>query len=234
MKERKEIVIRALIQCALSLRSQLENHIRNGNEDAKRAIQPHTKWLQHFEITSFMLTEERESIEKEAGSWDDSLIMENFWKIESFKGLMWVLNKYDSMPCYYDVGNVNDVYQLGGYPDNPNDFINSGEIKDVADIENERHLYEFLQWRCRTELLRLQGMVPPAGDSFEATVTRAVSSIPTGSTIVNNDGIDITINGTRFVDYSDKGTVMSTCMERRLALEWVLGDDSWDETNTDT
>lgn len=234
MKTASEISTRALIQGGLSFRSQLENHLRDGNEKAKEIIQAHSFWLEKFDLKASMSDHEQIEISAEAGSWDDKTISQNFWKIESLKALLWVLNQYEEMPAYFEVGNPNEIYRFAQYPDDPTHFIQQCSTRTKKEIEKEREVYEFLNWRCRTELFRLQGMAPPPGDSFEATVRRALNSMPSGSTKITKDENDIIINGIPLTKFADKGTVISTCYERHLALNWVVNKASWENVRVDT
>ena len=234
MKKINDIAFRTLIQGGLSFRSQIENHIQRNDPSLVDAIPPHLKWLKDNGIFAAMEEEEKEWFELDAGSWDESLIQECFWKIESFKALLWVTKVYSEMPAFYEVGDVNEIYKKALYPDDPSSFLESSGIQETDVLKKELEVYEFLHWRCRTELLRLQGMVPPEGDTFEGTVQRAITSIPTGSTVIEHDSEDLILSGVKFLDFEDKGTVMSTCVERHLALSWVIGNESWNETRTDT
>lgn len=234
MQDYRTIILRTLIQGSLTFRSQLEGHIQDGNARAIDIAKNHLEWLKHFSIYAEMEEGEQEYIDMQAGTWNNDLILECFWKVESFKALLWIANAYETMPSFHDVGDVSKIYSWIQYPNDPIGFIDSCSIRTAHEIKQELELYQFLHWRCRTELLRLQGMVPPQGDSFESTVKRALKVLPKGSTNVDHDTNDLLINGVTFTDFDDKGTIMSSCLERRIALEWVMGDVAWSETPTDT
>ena len=234
MRIGKDIGLRSLIQGALSFRAQMENHAQNGNSDVVEIIKEHSEWLKEHGILDSMEKMERDLIKKKIGSWKPAEIQDGFWKIESFKALQWVLAEYKEMPNYFEVGEVNSLYRKCIYPNDPTTFIGACQPRSRVEIEKERLLYEFLFWRCRTEILRHQGMPPPAGDTYEATISRAMKSVPTGSTRIDHDERDITVKGYHFSQYEELSSVVSTCYERYLALNWVLGDESWSETRTDT
>ncbi len=55
--------------------------------------------------------------------------------------------------------------------------------------------------------------------------------------VVDHDGVDLLIDGQRFIDLEGptKSTIASICTERHLALEWICSDDEdWDNAHADT
>ena len=234
MKKTGDIALRALVQGNLSLRSQYENHAPRSLEKATPAINAHSQWLDEHGILAAMEQQEQEWILMPPGTWNPGLITENLWKIESFKALLWALSFYDEMPSYFELIQVSEIYKLAQYPENPEGFTARAALRDANSLENERRVYKFLNWRCRTELLMEQGEDPPPGDSYESTIARAMTSVPTGSTFITHDESDIILNGSYFSEYEDRRTVMSLCFERHLALEWVCGSEKWSQTHTDT
>jgi hypothetical protein len=238
MQTKDAIVERALALGLIAIRAQYENGIRNRAEVKERCQQLGQElltWARSQRIDSFLSENERELHEKKLGDWSDDEIGERFWRIESLKAVLWCIQVLERMPPYSEVGRVNDVYASLPVGKEITRFRAHAVLRAEEVVEKEREFAEFLNWRCRTELLRLQGMQPPMGDNYSDVVARALPVITESNFPIEHDGVDILVNGVRFIDLGDeKGQMMSICYERHLALEWVLGDDEWDEARADT
>jgi hypothetical protein len=133
------------------------------------------------------------------------------------------------------VGNVGDVYAALPVGKDVTIFLAQAKLRAEAELTKERRFAQFLNWRGRTELLRLQGMKPPMGDSYEKVVARALSAIDEEGFPIKHDGVDILINGVRFINLGEeKRRIMSVCHERHLALDWALSEDDWDDARAQT
>ncbi|MGE3809877.1 MAG: DUF4272 domain-containing protein, partial [Gemmataceae bacterium] len=229
MHSQEEVAGRALALGLISLRSQYENGIQHGKDERYRTRGQQTlQWAREQKIERFLSEAERQLHEQALGQWSSEAIGECFWRIESMKAAFWCVQLYEAMPSYFEVGKVNEAYAripegkgLAGY-------LAQARLRDEAEIEKERDFAQFLNWRCRTELLKLQGMQPPQGDSYEKVVARALPAIDKEDFPIKHDGVDLLVNGTRFGELGEaRGDIMSLCYERQLALEWVLSDDDW-------
>ena len=238
MQLQDAVVGRALALGLIALRAQYENAITNRAEVKERCQQLGQElldWARDQQVDGFLSENERQLHEKELGSWSDDEIGERFWRIESFKAILWCIQVFEEMPTYFEVGKVNDTYAKLPVGKAVTQFFAQAALREEETLEKEREFAEFLNWRCRTELLRLQGMEPPTGDSYSDVVARALPVIAENSFPIEHDGVDILVNGVRFIDLGDeKGHMMSICYERHLALEWALSDDDWDEAHADT
>lgn len=171
------------------------------------------------------------------GDWEYGDIFETFWRVEALKAILWAIGHIPEMPTYYDVGNLEDVCSLIPVNKPTQDFIDQSQLRAEDVIEGQRHKAQFLNWRARTELFRLQGMKPPIGDNYDAVVRRALNGIESEGIVVDHDGVDLLIDGQRFIDLhgAAKSNIASICTERQLALEWICSDDAdWDNAECDT
>jgi hypothetical protein len=231
---------RALALGVIALRSQYENGI-NYREEAKakercrQLGEELLAWARAQKIEAFLSREESRLHGQELGAWNYQDIGERFWRIESLKAILWSIHIFDQMPTYFEVGQVNDTYTRLPLGRDVSPFLSSAALREEQEIEKERYYAEFLNWRCRTEMFRLQGMRPPQGDNYQAVVARALPAIEANGFPIEHDGVDVLVNGVRFIDLGEeKGHMMSICYERHLALEWVLSEDDWDEAHADT
>ncbi len=240
MQTQNAVARRALALGLIALRSQYENGINYREEEgAKERFlklgQGLLDWAKEQKIDGFLSKEERKLHKKKLGKWSYQDIGERFWRIESLKAVLWCIGVLDKMPSYFAVGKVNDTYTLLPEGKVVTRFLARAKLRDEDAIAKERDFARFLNWRCRTELCRLQGMKPPRGDSYKKVVARALSAIEENGFPIEHDDVDILVNGVRFIDLGDeKGDMMSICYERHRALEWVLGEDDWDRTHADT
>jgi hypothetical protein len=88
-----------------------------------------------------------------------------FWRIESLKAMLWCIQILDRMPTYFEVGEVNDTYTNLPVCKDVTPFLAQAKLCADEEIEKERAFAQILNWRCRTEMLRLQDMRPRPGDS---------------------------------------------------------------------
>jgi hypothetical protein len=240
MQTQDAVAGRALALGLIALRAQYENGInypgdREEKERDRKRGQELLDWAQAQTIDRFLSKEERRLHKKKLGKWTDGDIGERFWRIESLKAVLWCIQVFDEMPTYFEVGKVNDTYTELPEGKDVAPFLARAKLRTEGAIKTQGDFARFLNWRCRTEMFRLQGMKPPKGDSYAKVVARALPSIEENGFPVEHDGVDILVNGVRFIDLGDdKGHMMSICYERHLALEWVLGEEDWDEARADT
>jgi hypothetical protein len=239
MQTQETVAHRTLALGLIAMRSQVENGIsyREGEEERFTKMgEDLLRWAKEQQVDQWLSKAEKKLHRKKPGSWTRSEIGERFWRIESMKALLWALQCYPEMPTYFIVGNVREHYGKVPFNEDVTPFLDSAKLRKKKELEAQRHLAKFLNWRGRTELFRLQGMVPPMGDTYEAVVARALDGIEDEGIPVEHDGVDILVDGVRFVDLEGdvRGNMMSICYERHLALEWLRSDDDWDDAHADT
>jgi Domain of unknown function (DUF4272) len=238
MQTQDAVARRAAALCLISLRSQAESGVSYGeaDQDQFRSLgEGLIRWAKEQGVDQWLSKEEKKLNRKAVGKWTHGEIAERFWRIESMKALLWAVRAYSKMPTYHDVGDVNGAYDKVPYKGDIAPFLAAAKLRKEKEIDTERQHAKFLNWRCRTEMLRLQGMRPPKGDSYEKVVSRALGELDEDMRL-DHDGQDILVDGVRFrdLDGDRKGNMMSVCYERHLALEWVCSEDDWDDARADT
>lgn len=209
------------------MRAQLENHHKQGTPQVEDMIKAHRKWVDDFGLYREMAFEEKQWMDEKPGEWHTQRIGNLFWKIESFKALLWIISVFDDMPPIGEVGDIKELYNLSQYPKNPRDFINAGLLREPEQIQAETQVYTYLEWRTRTEYMRRTGVKPPEGDSYQNIIQRSLSGIPKGPTILEHNGSDILINGKPFADIEDLNPVAPSVAERLKALRWSQDKSEW-------
>src|SRR5262249_43577129 len=170
MQTQDAVAGRALALGLIALRAQYENGITyNEEEGAKERYsklgQELLDWAQDQKIDGFLSGKERKLHRKKFGKWGFDDIGERFWRIESLKAVLWCIRVFDEMPTYFEVGKVNDTYNKLPEGKDVAGFLAGAKLRAEDDINKEREFAQFLNWRCRTGMLRLQGMKPPRNDS---------------------------------------------------------------------
>ncbi|QDT24020.1 hypothetical protein HG66A1_58460 [Gimesia chilikensis] len=236
MQTTESVAKRALCVGLMAMRAQAENGISNIPEQADRYREfgeSLLQWAGEYGIADALSSAELKLHDQPLGDWDRSAIFETFWRVEALKALLWSIGVIEEMPSYYDVGNPNEIYSMVPINQPIEGFLDSAAIRGKETLDAELHQAQFLNWRARTEVMRLQGMEPPPGDSYAATVSRALDGIEQEGINVEHDGVDLLIDGQRLVDLDGetKGNFASICYERHLALEWICADGTdWDQT----
>ena len=231
---------RTLVIGLMALRAQAENGISHleGQDEAYRQFGAKLmQWAEAHKVAQSFTESERPLFREPLGQWEHGEIFETFWRVEALKALLWSLGHISEMPSFFEVGNPNDVYAMLPIPKPPQDFIEKSKLRDEDAIQAQRHHAQFLNWRARTEIFRLQGMQAPMDDTYEAVVARALEGIEAEGIHVEHDGTDLLIHGMRFIDLDEetKRETASICHERQLALEWICSDDEdWDSAPCDT
>ncbi|QDV21107.1 hypothetical protein Pan153_57890 [Gimesia panareensis] len=241
MQTTESVAKRALCIGLMAMRAQAENGISYEEGEESEHFRQFgaglLKWAERFEISRLLSAAELELHNQPLGEWEYGTIFETFWRIEALKALLWSIGLIEEMPSYFAVGNPNAAYSLVPINQPPEEFLGKAKLRSEDVIKAERHQAQFLNWRARTEVLRLQGVAPPPGDSYEATVRRALHGIEQEGINVDHDGVDLLIDGQRLIDLEGetKGDIASICYERQLALEWVCADEAdWDQTKCNT
>ena len=235
MQSRLDAARRALALAFMSLRAHAEGRMRHFQEtyqDSRDWAEDVIRWAADQKIDTWLSPEEKKAQDEPLGSWDESTTTNNFWRVESLKSVLWAIGQFDAMPSYLHEG-VDAAFERIPMHADVAPFLAAAELRPKEALYAERHIAEFYHWRVVTEVLRLRGMQPPRGDTYEAVVARALDGIDLP---VPHDGTDILVDGTRFIDLDDerKQAVISIGYERHLALCWITSDDPWDEARADT
>ena len=113
-------------------------------------------------------------------------------------------------------------------------------LRPESELEAARSLAALWNWRARTEAMRVAGVEPPPGDSFDATIARAVSAGLEGKTISAADVHegDLAIGpAIRYATAPIEVLRKLACVahERHWTLSWIAdASTDWDTVNPAT
>jgi hypothetical protein len=157
-----------------------------------------------------------------------------FWGLEAAAALLWALQRFEPWPPYTSAADGNDILAriFSARPAQP------AALRDARAIEGQRELAQFWHWRARTEALRRRGLPAPPGDSYSATVARAVAAmLATGrldalATVES----DIVVDNRPYSEAPPERLtqLLAIAEQRHRALAWLEGDADWDDVDTST
>lgn len=157
-----------------------------------------------------------------------------FWGLEAAAALLWSLQRLEPLPPYTTAADGNDVLAriFSAPPTQP------AELRDSRAIGDQRELAQFWHWRARTEAHRRRGMPAPPGDSYPATVARAVASMRSSGKLDALATVedDVAVDGTPYAEASPERSaqLLAIAEHRHRALAWLVSDADWDDVDTST
>jgi len=231
-----EIAERIAALTALLLRLNIEVAARRDAATGRAHMERLRTWLSAEKVDDLLSPQERPVVHSELGELTDEQIFSLNWRLQAAGALVWSVGWLKAMPRYdrsMPAAMVQDYLPMFK-PIQP--FVRVAERIERPVIEAERERAEFWHWRVRTRLLELQGMVPPAGDSFVAVVERAVAGAVSSGVIAGAREGDIDCDGVPFgkLPQAAWADAASSIIERHYALNWLCGNEAWDEVATHT
>lgn len=196
-------------------------------------------WVQKEQLSDKFSDAEIELHAMALGTWTDSQVFEMIWRFEALVVLLWATSHFEEMPTWLETVDGKTVLQKAQLMGDSERLLSSSSLRDENQIEKMRHAAEFWHWRCRTEMLRREGMAAPPGETYEGTIGSAVQhAVDDGIVTETVDG-DIAVNGVAYANLPQEewANVASTSIERHYATNWLVGyapNNDWDATPTDT
>jgi hypothetical protein len=175
-RDSRQILGRLMALRAVLWRTQFELHL--GNNAPRSEIEPRhaelTGWIRAAKIP---FSPREDALMKQAlGTWPRDAVSELVWRNESAAILLWAIDQVPSIPPYTIavpatpvMGQLEQLPQLAAMGDPP-------PLRPESELEAARELAALWNWRARTEGMRLAGVQPPHGDSFDATIARATEA----------------------------------------------------------
>jgi hypothetical protein len=229
-----EVAERVAALTALLVRLSIETAARNdpGAGAAHRAR--FEQWLVDEGVGPLLSPHEQELVA--APALDDMIAFDARWRLQAIAALLWALGRLGAMPPYHRAITADAVEEWLPIWRPIAPLIAGARLVPEAKLEAERERAELWHWRVRMELLRLQGMLPPAGDTFEAAIERAATAARERGIIERVRDGDFDCGGVAFGTLSgpELGDASSSIIERHYALNWLTGSAAWDDVRVDT
>ena len=220
---------RVLALRAILWRTQFEIRAQQGAPRAKLELDAERMnlWVATSQVPVSPL--EREMLDRPFGGWQMPELAALAWRMEAAIALLWCLAQLE-MPPYTEAVPPNIAFD---YLERAAVLV-TPSLRPELDVARETELASLWNWRARTETLRRQGMQPPPGDSFDATIARATRSASDMGLVTAND--DLVVDGSRYADVAHERFVELSCiaLERHWALAWLGNNTAWDLANPPT
>lgn len=173
---------------------------------------------------------ELDLVSRPPSEWTEQERTDALWRGESLGALAWALRLVAELPPYdapFDHVELARSLPLAG-----------GDLRPAEEVERARETARLWHWRARTTLLQARGGIalPDPWRSFDQLVAAtAMRGYEEGLLPAPLRG-DFPAFGKiyRHLDDGQHRLALSIAAERHLALEWLLGEQPWDETVTDT
>lgn len=232
--------IRGLV--ATLWRAQLEMHLQAGLTP-REVVQERFDQLQ-TSIKERQLSDKLSKAESKLhglplGGWSESQVFETMWRFEALVILLWATRHFEEMPTWLETVDGQTVMAKARLVDTSDSADTDDSLRSENEIEKIRNAAEFWHWRCRTEMMRRNGMPAPPGDSYAGTVGRALEhAVKEGIVSETVDG-DVAVNGVAYANLPQDqwANLASISIERHYASSWLAGyapSNDWDQTPTDT
>lgn len=218
-------------------RIQLENHLftygGSGREEMESRNAQLAGWAEAERLA--FSPREAELLARPLGAWTPQEMSELVWRFEAVAALAWSIERLAFMPPYDEPAKAVHMLPLTRVGE-PLHVPEAVRADDVLHREIERA--SLWNWRARTETFRRKGVPAVRGDSYEATVARAVESALSDGLIegVSTQDGDFLVCGTPYAAVEADRFIQLACIafERHRALTWLVSRESWDDVNPPT
>ena len=257
MKNAREILIRILGCIALSARGSCE-WTRMPKSERQKDLAIVKQWMEfESEIYEQFTEKEKKLFETRIGSIKRKKVSEFVWYWEATEVLAWTIGLIDGIEIPYYKENTTDVMRVldektgilpltKGTPYKliqkfaNNHVIDSilahAHIRDTRIVEEERDRAMIWHWRAmegKDNIFQQVPFISIIEKTFgDPSVTKIVDSLP-----IANDGMDLLVGKMKkFYSMSREEIHYAEFLSewRQKALEWVLNNESWDDTTPDT
>jgi len=239
-RSRDDVVDRALALCAHYLRSRVEGGLRFGpagdSRHRWRAFGDRVQtWATAEGIPSRMSPRERRAWRARLGSWSEQTIIDGNWRLEALGPLLWALSALRTMPAWDRQFDHAIVAKLGAPPFNGTTRVTAtsfrvrARLRDDETSERYRDIAELWHWRANiAQLPRTAERARNIANAARVAHQRGDVAAPLAN--------DFPLFRRTYSKLTDEQLSLahSIAEERQLALEWLTGDDAWDETRADT
>ncbi len=196
------------------------------------------KWIERDDLSDHFSASESQLMEIPLGGWGQTNVLQTIGRFEALVTLLWAIKRIDEMPSW-QVPVGAKMMENAALFKSPKELLELGVKRDDVEIETMQQAAEFWHWRFRTEMMRRGGAPPPAGETYEDCISKAVDHAMNEGIISNSMDGDIEINGTAYgsLNQEDWANVASISIERHFGFNWLAGraeNNDWDLTRVDT
>ena len=224
------VAARAMVLAAVAWRGLIENEEstdERGAEDVRRDI---VTWLDGHGLSTEVEEAEMRLLATPVGKLGRKAIIDACWRSEGLAVLAWALHRATLPSVHTLCEPVPIAKALGFLEDREATGLPAPMLRNSAEIEHWAHTYLALHWRMREFSLRAVRI-----DFVSYAAKCRWARLELNDLEVIDD--DLAIQGVRIdlVDQRVFRDVLSITIERRIALDWLLGFELlYSEVTTDT
>ncbi len=235
MKTPKEIIQRAQLQLILSDRLVWENPYGGGQfhscEEREEKKNDVSAWAIFHDLDSLMNENDQHLLTQTVDTVDAQIKSSRSFEFEAIESLLWTCGLHNKLtPATKPISADYHPLLVGAPLD---ELCNSAAMRSEVEISRQRDTYMLWYWRCKIN----QEFSSIKGNTVVDAISSAFSplEVECAKQIKRCKG-DFAVGRRPFSMLTDKEKYMiEQCMRWRYhALEWVLNDESWYDTSTDT
>jgi hypothetical protein len=169
-------------------------------------------------------------LQHDPSAWDEQDAVDAVWRGEALGTLAWALSLLDELPPYDE---PFDHLAIARGLD-----LQAAQVRPAEELDDARETARLWHWRARTALLQRDPSIelPERWSSFDQLVAAAAMRGYEEGLLPAPLRGDFPAFGKiyRQLDDGQRALALSVAAERHYALEWLAGDDAWDDVAPDT
>lgn len=235
-RARDSVVERCRALAALYVRSRIEGGLVHSNGESKKKWAALERRLATWVRSAKRLSpKERKLFAKRPGTWNEQSQANGRWRLEGLGTLLWSLSLRPSIPAWdrpHDPTKILVLVDTPSWfdaPGRPSPKLELAKLRSEVVLVDAFERFELLHWRSNTSQL-------PATPKQRRIVADAAAAALKAGFIPRVMSGDFPYRRRAFSKLSedDASEAHSIAFERHYALSWLLGDDAWDDVETDT
>lgn len=219
----RALCLKAVVAIALGWpdSKQLEKLPREELEKANQDTDRFWDMVRNSGVYENLTPTERAFAEQRWPGLSDRDVVAFSWRIEAYKTLLWALHLVDDVGPYHELADPSLVRLKAA------EIRSGARLRADEEVSRAREIAELWHWRSRTRELF------PDDDALVAGTAKAAFERGDLTELVEGD---FGVKGASYAELSEQDwqTVSSITRERHYALNWICGEESWDEVRTDT
>lgn len=249
IQDARAVAYRALCLGVLLQRAELELSLQDVGEwsvfdevkqrfikKQEAKIQQLTQWLIAENISTHLSETEQYLLRKPAGKWSERNLISVGWRSESLGMMLWALQRMDDLPDYDTQFDPDDLLVPLDIFQPTIDFIWMADLRPDYELTQERDRAELWSWRSRARELKMMGVRPPEGVTFNEIIYF------TAERAYQNGHIEMPIAGDfpalnksyAHLTSDDYAILSAIAYERNSALSWICEITSeWESIRID-
>lgn len=239
MKSAEQLCTRAVLSLLHTYRCGIENKFIDGKNRSLFNREKHRKtlleWLHRNDFYDAFSNEEKEIFETRVGSKLKKQIQSQYFIEETIEPLLWcagLVNKLTA-PYRHAERNFGDILYIE-HDYSLEKLLGKSKLRDQADIELQRNVSMLWHWRGieGDNITESDDVKSILQEIFGVELENALEKIP----FSKGKYPDFLAGKKLFrqLDAAEIATIQVISMWRQHAYEWILGDEEWDEVETNT